>query len=59
MSKDLVKTYVTLGEYVYDLVRTKGADSEEFKELTFVYTKDRLREVYKQELEKRKKKDEK
>lgn len=42
-----------LSDYVFDLVRIKGIDSDEFKDLLKSFSKDMLRNLYKQALEKR------
>lgn len=42
-----------LSDYVFELVRIKGVESDEFKDLLKSFSKDMLRNLYKQALEKR------
>lgn len=50
-----MSSYLTLGQYLFDLFKQHGKDleqSQEFKDLVSCYTKDKLREALKKEIAK-------
>lgn len=47
--------HLTLGEYVFQLVRDGKIDSPEWENLIKIYTKEHIRDVYKKEVERQKK----
>lgn len=51
-NEEMFKDTLTLGEYVFKLVKEKKTDSDEFKTLINLYGKERLRNLYKETLEK-------